>query len=86
MPLAAGHPQGCKCSLSALPHATPVPEMQKTGALCMTLPIEFGEQEELLLQLLAAKDATGAPSPDEPALKLTLEDIGAYAPSEEDFS
>ncbi|KAG6863123.1 hypothetical protein C0993_012777, partial [Termitomyces sp. T159_Od127] len=46
------------------------------------------EQEELLLQLLAAKDAAGAPSPDEPAPELALEESGAYAPlpgPEEDF-
>ncbi|KAG6875212.1 hypothetical protein C0993_010337, partial [Termitomyces sp. T159_Od127] len=46
------------------------------------------EQEELLLQLLAAKDAAGAPSPDEPAPELAQEESGAYAPlpgPEEDF-
>ncbi|KAG6867115.1 hypothetical protein C0993_006624 [Termitomyces sp. T159_Od127] len=46
------------------------------------------EQEELLLQLLAAKDATRAPSPDELALELALEESGACAPLpglEEDF-
>ncbi|KAG6883301.1 hypothetical protein C0993_006927 [Termitomyces sp. T159_Od127] len=46
------------------------------------------EQEELLLQLLAAKDAAGAPSLDEPAPELAQEESGAYAPLpglEEDF-
>ncbi|KAG6881532.1 hypothetical protein C0993_001046 [Termitomyces sp. T159_Od127] len=46
------------------------------------------EQEELLLQLLAAKDAAEAPSPDESAQELAQEESGAYAPllgPEEDF-
>ncbi|KAG6882725.1 hypothetical protein C0993_009408 [Termitomyces sp. T159_Od127] len=46
------------------------------------------ELEELLLQLLAAKDAAGAPSPDEPALELAPEESGICAPLpglEEDF-
>ncbi|KAG6893784.1 hypothetical protein C0993_000294, partial [Termitomyces sp. T159_Od127] len=46
------------------------------------------EQEELLLQLLAAKDAARAPSPDEPAPELAQEESGAYAAlsgPEEDF-
>ncbi|KAG6864958.1 hypothetical protein C0993_008385, partial [Termitomyces sp. T159_Od127] len=46
------------------------------------------EQEELLLQLLAAKNTAGAPSPDELALELAQEESGAYAPLpglEEDF-
>ncbi|KAG6894443.1 hypothetical protein C0993_011446 [Termitomyces sp. T159_Od127] len=46
------------------------------------------EQEELLLQLLAAKDAAGASSPDELAPELAQEESGAYAPlpgPEEDF-
>ncbi|KAG6883130.1 hypothetical protein C0993_007674 [Termitomyces sp. T159_Od127] len=46
------------------------------------------EQEELLLQLLAAKDATRAPSPDKPAPELAQEESGACAPLlglEEDF-
>ncbi|KAG6867340.1 hypothetical protein C0993_004180 [Termitomyces sp. T159_Od127] len=46
------------------------------------------EQGELLLQLLAAKDAAGAPSPNELALELAQEESGAYAPLpglEEDF-
>ncbi|KAG6874098.1 hypothetical protein C0993_000836 [Termitomyces sp. T159_Od127] len=46
------------------------------------------EQEELLLQLLAAKDAARALSPDEPALELAQEESGAYTPllgPEEDF-
>ncbi|KAG6892236.1 hypothetical protein C0993_004471 [Termitomyces sp. T159_Od127] len=46
------------------------------------------EQEELLLQLLAAKDTTGAPSPDELAPELAQEESSAYAPlpsPEEDF-
>ncbi|KAG6863981.1 hypothetical protein C0993_009688, partial [Termitomyces sp. T159_Od127] len=48
----------------------------------------IAEQEELLLQLLAAKDAAGAPSLDEPALELAQEESSAYAPlsgPEEDF-
>ncbi|KAG6870543.1 hypothetical protein C0993_004494, partial [Termitomyces sp. T159_Od127] len=50
--------------------------------------LSTAEQEELLLQLLAAKDAARAPSPDEPALELAQEESGTYAPfpgSEEDF-
>ncbi|KAG6896303.1 hypothetical protein C0993_008558 [Termitomyces sp. T159_Od127] len=46
------------------------------------------EQEELLLQLLAAKDAAEAPSPDEPAPELAQEGSSTYAPlpgPEEDF-
>ncbi|KAG6881557.1 hypothetical protein C0993_000974 [Termitomyces sp. T159_Od127] len=46
------------------------------------------EQAELLLQLLAAKDAARAPSPDELAPELAQEESGAYAPLpglEEDF-
>ncbi|KAG6899123.1 hypothetical protein C0993_000528 [Termitomyces sp. T159_Od127] len=46
------------------------------------------EQKELLLQLLATKDAAGAPLPDELALELALEGSGACAPLsglEEDF-
>ncbi|KAG6896375.1 hypothetical protein C0993_008487 [Termitomyces sp. T159_Od127] len=46
------------------------------------------EQEELLLQLLATKDAAGALSPDEPAPELASEESGACAPLlglEEDF-
>ncbi|KAG6895889.1 hypothetical protein C0993_009001, partial [Termitomyces sp. T159_Od127] len=38
------------------------------------------EQEELLLQLLAAKDTAKALSPDEPALELAQEESSAYAP------
>ncbi|KAG6893510.1 hypothetical protein C0993_000941, partial [Termitomyces sp. T159_Od127] len=50
--------------------------------------LSTAEQEELLLQLLAAKDAAGAPSLDEPAPELAQEESGAYAPllgPEEDF-
>ncbi|KAG5349371.1 hypothetical protein C0989_004350 [Termitomyces sp. Mn162] len=50
--------------------------------------LSTAEQEELLMQLLAAKDATRAPSPDKPALELTPEEINAYASLpelEEDF-
>ncbi|KAG6859479.1 hypothetical protein C0993_003877 [Termitomyces sp. T159_Od127] len=46
------------------------------------------EQEKLLLQLLAAKDAARAPSSNEPAPELAQEKSGAYAPllgPEEDF-
>ncbi|KAG6894104.1 hypothetical protein C0993_012337, partial [Termitomyces sp. T159_Od127] len=46
------------------------------------------EQEKLLLQLLAAKNATGAPSLDELALELAWEESGACVPLpglEEDF-
>ncbi|KAG6896212.1 hypothetical protein C0993_008683 [Termitomyces sp. T159_Od127] len=81
-----GHPHGCKCGLATSPHTAAVPAMQKTRALCMALPI--GPREELLLQLLAAKDAARAPSPDELALELAQEESSAYAPLpglEEDF-
>ncbi|KAG6873022.1 hypothetical protein C0993_001761 [Termitomyces sp. T159_Od127] len=50
--------------------------------------LSTAEQEELLLQLLAAKNAARAPSPDEPAPKLAQEESGTYAPlpgPEEDF-
>ncbi|KAG6893514.1 hypothetical protein C0993_000936, partial [Termitomyces sp. T159_Od127] len=50
--------------------------------------LSTAEQEELLLQLLAAKDAARALSPDEPALELAQEESGTYAPllgPEEDF-
>ncbi|KAG6875353.1 hypothetical protein C0993_009650, partial [Termitomyces sp. T159_Od127] len=50
--------------------------------------LSTAEQEELLLQLLAAKDAAGAPSPDELAPELAQEESSAYAPllgPEEDF-
>ncbi|KAG6870975.1 hypothetical protein C0993_003919, partial [Termitomyces sp. T159_Od127] len=50
--------------------------------------LSTAEQEELLLQLLAAKDAAGAPSPDELAPELAQEESGTYAPlpgPEEDF-
>ncbi|KAG6896749.1 hypothetical protein C0993_008126 [Termitomyces sp. T159_Od127] len=50
--------------------------------------LSTAEQEELLLQLLAAKDTTRAPSLDEPALELAWEESGTYAPlpgPEEDF-
>ncbi|KAG6858071.1 hypothetical protein C0993_006638 [Termitomyces sp. T159_Od127] len=50
--------------------------------------LSTAEQEELLLQLLAAKDAAGAPSLDEPAPELAQKESGACAPllsSEEDF-
>ncbi|KAG6875452.1 hypothetical protein C0993_009196 [Termitomyces sp. T159_Od127] len=46
------------------------------------------EQEELPLQLLAAKDAARVPSPDEPAPELASEESGTYTPlldPEEDF-
>ncbi|KAG6881205.1 hypothetical protein C0993_002408, partial [Termitomyces sp. T159_Od127] len=46
------------------------------------------EQEELLLQLLAAKNAAGALSPDELAPELAQEESGTYTPLlglEEDF-
>ncbi|KAG6883127.1 hypothetical protein C0993_007722 [Termitomyces sp. T159_Od127] len=42
--------------------------------------LSIAEQEELLLQLLAAKNAARAPSPDEPAPELAQKESGAYAP------
>ncbi|KAG6875592.1 hypothetical protein C0993_008384 [Termitomyces sp. T159_Od127] len=69
--------------------------MQKAQALCMALPAMPGggylstvEQEQLFLQLLAAKDAAGALSPNELTSELALEESGACAPLlglEEDF-
>ncbi|KAG5333559.1 hypothetical protein C0989_005390 [Termitomyces sp. Mn162] len=50
--------------------------------------LSMAEQKELLLQLLAAKNAARALSPDEPILELTLEEISACASLpelEEDF-
>ncbi|KAG5332684.1 hypothetical protein C0989_006723 [Termitomyces sp. Mn162] len=50
--------------------------MPEAGALCMALPPELGaEQEELLLQLLAAKDAARALLLDKP--ESTPEEISA---------
>ncbi|KAG6874862.1 hypothetical protein C0993_011893 [Termitomyces sp. T159_Od127] len=79
----------------ALAPATPAPQPLPPGIpmdhCLLGLEVRYlstAEQEELLLQLLAAKDAAGAPSPDEPAPKLAQEESGAYAPlpgSEEDF-
>ncbi|KAG5719133.1 hypothetical protein E4T56_gene11871 [Termitomyces sp. T112] len=61
-------------------------EMLEAQALCTALPPglevhypSMAEQEELLLQLLAARDAIGALSPDEPTLELTPEEISAFA-------
>ncbi|KAG5333938.1 hypothetical protein C0989_004597 [Termitomyces sp. Mn162] len=50
--------------------------------------LAMAEQEELLPQLLAVKDAAGAPLSDKPILELTLEEISACASPpelEEDF-
>ncbi|KAG5349410.1 hypothetical protein C0989_004082 [Termitomyces sp. Mn162] len=68
---------------------------QKPGHFAWHCPLglevcysSVAEQEELLLQLLAAKDATGAPSLDEPIPELTPEEISACASPlelEEDF-
>ncbi|KAG6872938.1 hypothetical protein C0993_001823 [Termitomyces sp. T159_Od127] len=78
-------------------HATPLlcQRCKKPGHFAWHCPLGLEvrylsttEQEELLLQLLAAKDAAGAPSPDEPAPELAQEESGAYAPLlglEEDF-
>ncbi|KAG5729765.1 hypothetical protein E4T56_gene914 [Termitomyces sp. T112] len=53
---------------------------QKPGHFAMALlPVPGVEQEELLLQLLAVKDATRAPLLDEPTLELTPEEISACA-------
>ncbi|KAG5335984.1 hypothetical protein C0989_012412 [Termitomyces sp. Mn162] len=71
---------------TGLHHAAAVLEMLEAQALCTALPPglevhypSMAEQEELLLQLLAARDATGALSPDEPTLELTPEEISACA-------
>ncbi|KAG6871358.1 hypothetical protein C0993_003441, partial [Termitomyces sp. T159_Od127] len=42
--------------------------------------LSTAEQEELFLQLLAAKDAAGAPSPDELAPKLAQKESSTYDP------
>ncbi|KAG5349028.1 hypothetical protein C0989_006497 [Termitomyces sp. Mn162] len=50
--------------------------------------LSTAEQEELLLQLLAAKNAARALSPDKPTPELTLEEISAHISPlelEEDF-
>ncbi|KAG5349518.1 hypothetical protein C0989_003335 [Termitomyces sp. Mn162] len=80
MPPATGDPYGHGCCQAALHHPVTMLEMPEAWALCMALPPEPGaEQEELLLQLLAAKDAAGAPSLDEPTPELTLEKISTCA-------
>ncbi|KAG6863150.1 hypothetical protein C0993_012697 [Termitomyces sp. T159_Od127] len=78
-------------------HATPLLcwQCKKPGHFARHCPLGLevrylstAEQEELLLQLLAAKDAAGAPSPNEPAPELAQEESGTYAPlpgPEEDF-
>ncbi|KAG6863113.1 hypothetical protein C0993_012815, partial [Termitomyces sp. T159_Od127] len=74
-------------ALRPLPPGIPMDRCKKPGHFAWHCPLDL-EQEELLLQLLAAKDAAGAPSPDEPALELAQEESGAYAPllgPEEDF-
>ncbi|KAG5348968.1 hypothetical protein C0989_006832 [Termitomyces sp. Mn162] len=77
---AARDPHGCEHCQAALHCPTAVPEMLEAWALCMALlPGPGVEQEELLLQLLATKDATRAPLLDEPILELTLEEISACA-------
>ncbi|KAG6858414.1 hypothetical protein C0995_000229 [Termitomyces sp. Mi166 len=61
-----------------------VPKMQEIQALCKALSSGArAEQEELLLQLLVAKDAAGAPSLNDPMLELTLgEANGCSSPPE----
>ncbi|KAG5350443.1 hypothetical protein C0989_011038 [Termitomyces sp. Mn162] len=78
MPPATGNPHECGHCQAALCCPATVLEMPEAWALCTALPPGPGaEQEELLLQLLAAKDATGALLLDEPTLELTLEEISA---------
>ncbi|KAG6873495.1 hypothetical protein C0993_001393, partial [Termitomyces sp. T159_Od127] len=64
-------------------HATPLlcRQCKKPGHVAWHCPLGMevcylstAEQEELLLQLLAAKDAAGAPSPDELAPELAQEE------------
>ncbi|KAG5329905.1 hypothetical protein C0989_009177 [Termitomyces sp. Mn162] len=78
-------------------HAAPLLcwRCQKPGHFAQHCPLglkvhylSMVEQEKLFLQLLAMKDAAGAPSLDEPTLELTLEEISACASPlelEEDF-
>ncbi|KAG5349073.1 hypothetical protein C0989_006179 [Termitomyces sp. Mn162] len=73
---AARYPHGCGQCQTALCHAAVVLEMPEAQALCTALsPGPEVEQEEFLLQLLAVKDATGAPSPEKPTLELILKEI-----------
>ncbi|KAG5335522.1 hypothetical protein C0989_001149 [Termitomyces sp. Mn162] len=80
---------GCGCHQAALHCPATVLEMLEAQALCMTLSLGSGaEQEELLLQLLAVKDAARAPLLDEPTPELTLEEIStctSLLELEEDF-
>ncbi|KAG6899887.1 hypothetical protein C0995_004763 [Termitomyces sp. Mi166 len=75
---------GCGRCPTTLSGPTVVLEMQEIQALCKALSSGARvEQEELLLQLLAAKDAARAPSLDDPMLELTLEEAnGCFSPPE----
>ncbi|KAG6896523.1 hypothetical protein C0993_008319, partial [Termitomyces sp. T159_Od127] len=88
-------------SVPALALAAPTPQPLSLGilmnvdatqqhhpALLLLHYLFTAEQEELLLQLLAAKDAARAPLPDEPGPELALKESDACAPLlglEEDF-
>ncbi|KAG5333802.1 hypothetical protein C0989_004764 [Termitomyces sp. Mn162] len=75
---AAGDSYGCGCCLTTPHHSAAMLKMQEAQALCMALsPGPGAEQEELLLQLLATKDAAGAPSLDKSASELAPEEVGA---------
>ncbi|KAG6867881.1 hypothetical protein C0993_009868 [Termitomyces sp. T159_Od127] len=89
------HLYGHRCGPATSPHTATVSAMQKPRHFvehCLLgLEVHYlftVEQEKLLLQLLATKDAAEALSPDELALELALEKSGACAlllGLEEDF-
>ncbi|KAG6858821.1 hypothetical protein C0995_013706 [Termitomyces sp. Mi166 len=80
---APGNLYGRGRCLTTLSGPAVVLEMQEIWALCKALSSGAREQEELLLQLLAAKDAAGAPSLDNPVLELTLEEANGCFSSPE---
>ncbi|KAG6898549.1 hypothetical protein C0993_006048 [Termitomyces sp. T159_Od127] len=71
--LCQAHPAPCSTSMVTLQHPAPPHSVHYLSTV---------EQEELLLQLLAAKDTARALSPDEPALELAQEESFSQATDE----